>query len=119
MAKFVPEHLRKAAETYEQRNALYGDNYKEFGDVLLALLGNDLLPPPGVDLAHHYCRLGVLVQIVGKLSRYCANFNRGGHADSLDDLAVYAMMLRELDADIKPMTHNEMDIETYGCEGVG
>jgi len=32
-----------------------------------------------------------------KLSRYCMNLQNGGHQDSLDDLAVYAMLARECD----------------------
>jgi hypothetical protein len=43
-------------------------------------------------------RLGVFVQVLSKVSRYAENFNRGGHDDSLLDMAVYAAMLRELDA---------------------
>jgi hypothetical protein len=41
--------------------------------------------------------MGLLVQIMSKLSRYCANFNQGGHEDSLDDLAVYSVLLQEVD----------------------
>jgi hypothetical protein len=35
--KKVPDFLRDAAAIYEQRNALYGDNYKRFGLVMVAL----------------------------------------------------------------------------------
>lgn len=119
MGKFVPEQLRKAAEIYEQRNELYGDNYKHWGKVWLALFPDGISTTSAEDPVGACNRMGILVQIVSKLTRYCQQFNAGGHADSLDDLAVYAMMLRELDCDIKPMTQNEMDIETYGYEGVG
>lgn len=117
--KFVPEQLRKAAEIYEERNKRYGSNYKRFGLVLAALFPDGISIASAEDPVKAGNRLGVLIQILSKITRYCENFNRGGHADSLDDLAVYAMMLRELDCDIKPMTQNEMDIETYGYEGVG
>ncbi len=102
MRKFVPEALRKAAEIYEERNKLYGDNYKNFGAVWLALF------PDGISTTSSHApledcnRLGVLVQIVSKLTRYCANFGAGGHVDSLDDMAVYAMMLQELDSERCP-----------------
>jgi len=89
----VPEMLREGADTYEERNELYGDNYKAFGLVMRSLF------PHGVSCkdVDDFNRLGVLVQIVGKLGRYCEQFENGGHDDSLLDLAVYSQMLRELD----------------------
>ena len=93
--KFVPQALRSAAAIYEQRNAIYGDNYKLFG------LWVSVLFQSGIELrtSEDFNRFGVLVQVLSKLSRYCANFDSGGHDDSLDDLAVYAMMLKELDCE--------------------
>lgn len=103
MSKFVPDALRAAAKIYEERNALYGDNYKHFGRVMEALF------PDGLKFSllgpKDWNRLGVLVQIVGKLTRYCPNFFEGGHDDSLDDLAVYAMMLKELDEEARQVGH--------------
>lgn len=89
----VPALLREAAELYEQRNKLYGDNYKKFGHAFWPFLQNIQLKGPK-DLN----RLGILVQILAKVSRYCENFNEGGHDDSLQDITVYSAMLRELDA---------------------
>jgi len=103
MSKFVPEALRKAAEIYEQRNALYGDNYKRFGTIMHALFPEGIAQRAGVNGSkaetkqEYWNRIGILVQVVSKLTRYCENFEKGGHADSLDDMAVYTMMLRELD----------------------
>lgn len=94
MTRTVPQALREAAEIYEQRNALYGDNYKTFGDWAWPLLREVVAIGP-----HDTCRMGVLIQILSKMSRYVENFNKGGHKDSLDDLAVYAMMLQELDSE--------------------
>jgi hypothetical protein len=93
--KTVPEILRKAATTYEERNRLYGDNYKKFGPVMEAIF------PKGVALrsAEDHTRFGVFVQCVSKLTRYSENFDRGGHADSAHDLSVYAAMLEELTRD--------------------
>lgn len=89
----VPEMLREAATTYEERNKLYGDNYKDFGIIMSSLF------PTGICLGSvdDFNRFGVLVQIVSKLTRYTHNFGSGGHDDSLLDLAVYSQMLRELD----------------------
>lgn len=93
----VPEMLREGADTYEERNALYGDNYKTFGILMCSIF------PYGLSCrsADDFNRLGVLVQIVGKLGRYCEQFEAGGHDDSLLDLAVYSQMLRELDEEIR------------------
>lgn len=94
MTDSVPEMLRKAADIYEQRNAVYGDNYKTFGSWAAPLLADVTARSP-----RDMNRLGILIQIMGKLGRYVANFNRGGHEDSLIDMAVYAMMLSEMDQD--------------------
>ena len=90
---FVVAELEAKAQLYAERNKLYGDNYKRFGPIMV------LLFPGGVTLAtaEDFNRFGIFVQLVSKMTRYSENFTRGGHDDSLDDTAVYAMMLRELD----------------------
>lgn len=84
--------LRQAAATFEQRNALYGDSYKSYGNVMVALFPNGLK----VNTADDWNRLGVLNMIVSKLTRYAANMEAGGHKDSAHDTIVYAAMLEEL-----------------------
>jgi hypothetical protein len=96
MVSPVPDMLTKLADIYRARNLSYGDNYKLFGSVMRSLFPEGLQ----VTTSDDWNRLGVLVQIVSKLTRYTNNFSRGGHRDSLDDTAVYAMMLRELDEDV-------------------
>ena len=94
--KTVPEILRECASTYEERNKLYGDNYKKFGKVL------DAMMPEGVRITSvdDHNRFGIFVQCVSKLMRYAENLECGGHLDSAHDLSVYAAMLEELtDAD--------------------
>jgi len=91
--KTVPQLLRDAAGIYEERNKLYGDNYKRFGEIMALLFPNNA----ELAFSNEFNRFGIFVQMVSKLTRYAENFDRGGHRDSLDDLAVYAMMLRELD----------------------
>jgi hypothetical protein len=93
----VAKMLEQSAATFAERHAVYGDNYKKFGEVCMPMLS-------GIKIEHagDFNRLGILVQIISKLTRYCENFNRGGHDDSLNDLAVYTTMLRELDAEAKP-----------------
>ena len=95
MSKTVPELLRDAASTYEQRNKLYGDNYKKFGKVLEAIF------PAGLQLDsfESHNRYGILVQCISKIMRYAENLDMGGHKDSAHDLSVYAAMLEELTDD--------------------
>jgi hypothetical protein len=91
--KSVPEMLETAAETYRDRNAVYGDDYKKIGAMYVALFPNGLT----VKTADDWQRLALLMAAVGKMRRYTNNFESGGHADSLLDLAVYSTMLKELD----------------------
>lgn len=88
----VPELLRAAAATFEQRSRVYGDSYKQFGAVMQALF------PDGMycETEDEFQRMGVLVQCVSKLMRYARNVKKGGHVDSALDLCVYAAMLGEL-----------------------
>jgi len=99
--KTVPEMLNDSAKIYEERNKLYGDNYKRFGPIM------KLLFPQGITLSSEsdFNRFGIFVQVVSKITRYSENFNRGGHDDSLDDAAVYVMMLKELDQKFSNFFH--------------
>lgn len=91
----VPTLLRDAAKTYEQRNEMYGDNYKLFGDIMMALF------PDGLHLTtpDEFNRFNMLTQCTGKLTRYAQMFKKGGHLDSAHDEIVYAAMLLELTED--------------------
>ena len=85
----VPERLRALADLYEAKNKEYGNAYKTLGAVAFGL---------GLSSDVNWNQTAVLCVMMYKLQRYCANLD-GGHGDSLDDLAVYAMMLREIDDD--------------------
>lgn len=90
----VAEMLEKLGALYRERNALYGDNYKRAGRRMLAYF------PDGITLRteEDFNRFHMFVQLDGKLSRYAEAVLRGeGHADSLDDLSVYAQMTQEVD----------------------
>lgn len=89
-----PDHrLERLADLFRDRNAAYGDSFYHFGVIL------DAFFPGGLTIEDHqqWGRLALLIQIIGKLHRYTQNFYKGGHADSLDDLSVYAQMLQYLD----------------------
>jgi len=88
----VADNLREAASTYEDRNKVYGDSYKRYGEVMMALF------PDGIEVftTDDFNRLGVFNMIVSKITRISANLSRGGHRDSALDLIAYAAMLTEL-----------------------
>lgn len=86
--------LAKAAETYRERNKLYGNNYHRFGSLCLSLFPNGMT----LRTVEDFNRFGVLVQILSKQTRYAEQFAKGGHLDSIHDTIVYAAMLEELDS---------------------
>lgn len=104
-AKTVPERMRAAADIYEERSKAYGDNYKRFGPIMM------LLFPDGLRLEHpnDFTKFGLFVQIVSKVTRMAENFRTGCHPDSMDDNAVYTMMLREVCAEL----HKDTITETF------
>lgn len=89
----VPELLRNAAATYEERNKTYGDNYKSYGKLLDSLFPKGLVIPAGDIAALN--RLGLIHMVAAKLQRYCHNPN-GYHKDSAHDGSVYFAMLEEM-----------------------
>jgi len=91
----VPQRLRDAASLFEERNATYGGNYRQFGRVMSCLFPDGLGPEPLTE--EEWGRLAHITHIMTKLTRYCRNLRRGGHQDSMEDMAVYAQMTAELD----------------------
>lgn len=89
----VQQLLAQAMATYGERNATYADNYKRYGEMIVALFGGRL---PRLQTPADWNRMGVYMQCVAKLSRYAAQWEAGGHKDSAHDLIVYAAMLEEL-----------------------
>lgn len=96
MTKRADEFLAEAAATFKERNAVYGDNWKQVGDALHALF------PKGIGLvcAEDWNRMHILMLAIVKLTRYANNWNEGGHADSIHDAMVYCGMLESIDAGI-------------------
>ena len=97
MSKSAGERLIELAKLYEERNRVYGDGYVRHGKVFEALFPDGLVQVNAKDGT----RFNLLTCIIIKLVRYCDNFGVGGHADSLDDLAVYAQILRSYDDEVK------------------
>lgn len=91
------EILAAAAKTFVERKAVYGYNYKRCGAALAALF------PDGVVLKTQddHDRMHILSLIIVKISRYCVNWDEGGHQDSVHDAMVYCAMLEMIDGFIK------------------
>jgi hypothetical protein len=107
----VAWRLEKAAAIFRDRNPTYGENWRKVGPVMTALF------PEGVSLRSEmdHARFHILMLIVVKLTRYANAWEKGGHADSLDDLAVYAAMLAEIDVEASQKAKiNELWHQTFG-----
>jgi len=89
----VAKSLYDKATMYDKKNEEYGDSYHLHGKLMKVMF------PEGVTLisVDDFNRWGVFCLMMTKICRYVNSFEDGGHDDSLDDLAVYSMMLKELD----------------------
>lgn len=88
------EILEDAARTFRERNAVYGNNYLNVGSLFCALFPKTLVLSNEKD----YIRFHLLMLAVVKLTRYCNNWDEGGHQDSIRDMAVYSAMVESIDA---------------------
>lgn len=90
---YVGELLRSAADLFDERNAVYGNNFEMVGKLMVAMF------PDGITLKteEDHNRFHLFMLKVVKLSRYAINYENGGHQDSLDDDIVYTAMVGALD----------------------
>lgn len=91
------DKLEAMAATFRERNAVYGNNFERLGHAMAAMF------PDGLTLKGHddFTRFYFLILQQVKLSRYVTNFHKGGHADSVHDMAVYAALLEAYDEGLK------------------
>jgi hypothetical protein len=84
------EVLEQMANTYRERNIVYGDNYKVVGEVMKSLF------PNGMELQEvdDYNIWHLFELMIVKITRF-ANSNLS-HKDSIHDAAVYAAMVEAL-----------------------
>lgn len=88
--KTAADILAEMADTYRERNKVYGDNYKRVGDVMMALFPNGVT----LETAEQFNIWHLFELIVVKITRF-AN-SKLQHQDSIHDLAVYAAMVESL-----------------------
>jgi hypothetical protein len=91
----IAERLRAAATLNEQRDNVYRDNHTRLGRALAAMFPEGIM----LETAYDHERFALISLMIVKLSRYAVQWSTGGHAESIDDLIVYAAMLRETDDD--------------------
>lgn len=89
----VRQRLTDLAAVHAARGKVYKRDYHHLGESLAAMF------PDGLALksAEEFNRFALFVHLHGKVMRYAQSMLVGGHADSLDDAAVYAQMMRECD----------------------
>jgi hypothetical protein len=82
----VPGILESGAATYRERNAIYGDSWETFRDMMALLYPNVELKTKDDIIIYNW-----ISHIVGKLVR----FKNSGHKnlDSIHDASVYAAMV--------------------------
>lgn len=94
--KTADQFLSEAAATFKARNKVYGNNYLNVGGAMASLFPNGVtLKTPDDFNRFHIFMLGVVKQ-----SRYCNNWDKGGHVDSAHDNTVYSAMLESIDNEI-------------------
>ena len=82
--------LAEMAETYAERNATYGENFRKFGPTMATLFPDGMT----IKTADDWNKLHFMVHIVGKLTRFAST--NMAHIDSVHDLAVYAAMMESI-----------------------
>lgn len=95
-AEAVHYTLSAAGKIYSERNAVYKDNFRVVGKIMSALFPKTGSMPV-LQSETDFNRWHIFELFVVKLTRYGANWHKGGHQDSIDDMIVYLGMLKTLD----------------------
>ena len=97
MSAKVIESLEALKRLTAERSSIYGPASRGVTGAILHAIFADA-NPMHLDSPETMERFKVVAFIAEKLARYAENFIAGRpHYDSLDDIAVYAMILKELD----------------------
>jgi hypothetical protein len=100
---FTEKSFSEKLAIIEERNKTYGSNFDVQGNVMSAIFPNGLELKTESD----WKRIGVFMNIIGKITRYANTFSEGGHKDSLVDTCNYCTILEFLDKNCEV----ERDIE--------
>ena len=88
--KDAAQILEEMANTFRERNRVYGDNYKNVGEVMVALF------PKGINLRSNddFNIWHLFELMIVKITRFANSDLK--HKDSIHDAAVYAAMVESL-----------------------
>lgn len=111
-AKRVLGILQGATDVYQDRNAVYKDNFRMVGKVMEALFP-DGRPP--LSKAAEYDRWHIFELLIVKLTRYANNFDVP-HEDSLLDMLPYLGILGGLDQELREAIQKARDEETVAVD---
>lgn len=98
--------MNQASATYQQRNAVYKDNFLVVGRVMEALFPNGA---PRLHDAADFNRWHIFELMIVKITRYVANWEKPDE-DSLVDLIPYAAILGAQDEDIRKEAEQQADL---------
>ena len=93
--------LRSMAETFDERNKVYGDNYKMVGKIMAVLFPEGVTPAILHSDHFHMFELKIV-----KLTRFA--ISNLTHVDSIHDDAVYSAMIESILTEQNKDTKNEM-----------
>lgn len=104
--KKVTRILDEASAVYADRNAVYKDNFRNVGNVMVALFPNGR---PALVTAEDFNRWHIFELLIVKLTRY-ANGYDSPDEDSILDMIPYEGILGALDAEMreKPVVHGDI-----------
>jgi hypothetical protein len=93
---FVASKLHGLADLFAERNAVYKDNFRMVGRIMVAMF------PEGIELKteEDHNKFHLFMLKIVKLSRYVVNYDQG-HIDSIDDDIVYTAMVAALDEEAR------------------
>jgi hypothetical protein len=95
--KQIKEVLTEAYDIFISRNSEYGDAAAMHGDVMNSLFPNGIT----LNNPNDFRRYTYISGVIGKLTRYCNNFNNGGHKDSTIDPINMLAMLSAFDKELE------------------
>jgi hypothetical protein len=93
--KTVGERLTDLGKIYDERGAAYGKDYHHTGEALAAFYPDGITLRTPREFRAFMIRCFMLAKLMRDANHLVAKGT--GHLDSLDDLAVYAQMTRELE----------------------
>ena len=101
------KRLEISADTMRDRDAMYGGTDDLHAAAMAAIFRGKI----EIRTADDFRRFSLINMMVLKLTRYTANYQEGGHEDSITDLINYSAALAEVDAEMRRKDAGAVRIE--------